>query len=73
MVMRLETLWRRIKVMLSDEEGASAVEYGVMVALITAVIVVAVATLGSQTRGLMCSPIGELVGAGAIDDPAVCN
>jgi len=31
-----------------DEEGATAVEYGLIVALIAAVIVVIVGTLGSQ-------------------------
>ena len=38
-------LWR-------DEEGASAVEYGIMVALIAAIIVAAVATLGKAVTGL---------------------
>lgn len=33
---------------LSRDEGATAVEYGVMVALIAAVIVAVVATLGTQ-------------------------
>lgn len=31
-----------------DEEGATAVEYGLMVALIAAIIVTIVATLGTQ-------------------------
>ena len=31
-----------------EEEGATAVEYGIMVALIAAIIIVVVATLGSQ-------------------------
>jgi len=31
-----------------DEEGATAVEYGLMVALIAAVIIVAVTTLGTN-------------------------
>jgi pilus assembly protein Flp/PilA len=34
------------------EEGATAVEYGLMVALIAIVIIVAVATLGSNLSGL---------------------
>jgi pilus assembly protein Flp/PilA len=34
------------------EEGASAVEYGLMVALIAIVIIVAVALLGSNLSGL---------------------
>jgi pilus assembly protein Flp/PilA len=33
-----------------DEEGATAVEYGLLVALIAAVIVAIVATLGTQIR-----------------------
>ncbi len=35
----------RIKKFFRDEEGATAVEYGLMVALIAIVIIVAVATL----------------------------
>lgn len=34
------------------EEGATAVEYGLMVALIAIVIIVAVSTLGSHLSGL---------------------
>ncbi len=34
-----------------DEKGASAVEYGLLVALIAAVIVLAVATLGQTVLG----------------------
>ncbi len=40
-VNRMRTFWR-------DEQGATAVEYGVFVALIAAVIVVAVQTLGDK-------------------------
>ncbi|MCH7790414.1 MAG: Flp family type IVb pilin, partial [Acidobacteria bacterium] len=35
---------------LQDDRGATAVEYGLMVALIAAVIVVAVGTLGGQVN-----------------------
>jgi pilus assembly protein Flp/PilA len=38
---KLMELWK-------DEEGATAVEYGLMVALIAAVIIVIVGTLGGQ-------------------------
>ncbi|NDY56277.1 Flp family type IVb pilin [Desulfovibrio sulfodismutans] len=34
-----------------DEEGASAVEYGLLASLIAAVIVLAVTTLGTTLRG----------------------
>lgn len=39
-----------IKRFLKDEEGATAVEYGLMVALIAAVIVAAVTLLGENVR-----------------------
>jgi pilus assembly protein Flp/PilA len=35
-----------------DEKGATAVEYGIMVALIAVVIIVAVSTLGGQLTNL---------------------
>ena len=35
-----------------DERGATAVEYGLMVALIAIVIIVAVSTLGTNLSGL---------------------
>jgi pilus assembly protein Flp/PilA len=38
----------RIKKFFRDEEGATAVEYGLMVALIAIVIIVAVTLLGTQ-------------------------
>lgn len=40
-----------LKLMRSDERGATAVEYGLMVALIAAVIIVAVRTLGVDVLG----------------------
>ena len=41
---------QKIKNFFKDEEGATAVEYGLMVALIAAVIVGAVTILGTNTR-----------------------
>ena len=38
----------RIKNFFKDESGASAVEYGLLVALISAVIITAVTTLGNN-------------------------
>jgi len=38
--------------LVDDERGATAVEYGLLVALIAAVIVVAVTYLGQDIRGL---------------------
>jgi pilus assembly protein Flp/PilA len=53
---------------LKDEEGATAVEYGLMVALIAAVIIVAVTSLGTNVRLAFCrvvTAMSTVVGAGA--------
>lgn len=42
-----QSRWFEIK---EGERGATAVEYGIMVALIAAVIIVAVQTLGTKTE-----------------------
>ena len=44
------TAWKQIRNFLSDEEGATAVEYGIMVALIAALIIAAVTGLGEKVR-----------------------
>ena len=41
----LKTFW-------ADEEGATAIEYGLMAALIAAVIVTAVTTIGTNLKGV---------------------
>ena len=40
--------WKQIRNFLKDEEGATAVEYGVMVALIIAVCIAAIYGIGTQ-------------------------
>jgi pilus assembly protein Flp/PilA len=42
--------WLGTKFDMNDERGATAVEYGMMVALIAAVIVALVATLGTDIK-----------------------
>ena len=42
---------RFLKVLGSDESGATAIEYGLIVALIAVVIVTAVTTLGGKLNG----------------------
>lgn len=44
----MKELMHGIRRFLQDEEGATAVEYGMMVALIAAVIVTAVSLLGKE-------------------------
>jgi pilus assembly protein Flp/PilA len=48
--------WLVARLSITNERGATAVEYGIMVALIAAVIIVAVLFLGRQTsRGFSCT------------------
>ncbi|MBD1537483.1 Flp family type IVb pilin [Arthrobacter sp. S13_S34] len=48
LIATLQTLGFTLKNRLSDEKGATAVEYGIMVGLIAVVIIIAVSTLGGQ-------------------------
>jgi pilus assembly protein Flp/PilA len=54
------TAWKQIKNFLKDEEGATAVEYGIMVALIAVVIIVAVALLGDNLKAMFNMVAGEI-------------
>jgi pilus assembly protein Flp/PilA len=46
---RLASVWLTARMNLRSERGATAVEYGIMVALIAAVIILAVIFLGQKT------------------------
>lgn len=46
----MEKLMSQVKSFIKDEEGATAVEYGVMVALIIAVCIVAVKAIGIKVN-----------------------
>jgi len=47
-----------------NEEGATAVEYGLMVALIAIIIITAVALVGTNLEGVFNDVAGELTGLG---------
>jgi pilus assembly protein Flp/PilA len=49
-----------VKNRLEPEKGATAVEYGLLVALIAAVIIVVVATLGTQINTAFNTVAGQL-------------
>jgi pilus assembly protein Flp/PilA len=49
---------------LQNERGATAVEYGLMVALIAAVIVAVVALLGQDIRGAFQAVVNAIPGGG---------
>jgi pilus assembly protein Flp/PilA len=64
---RLAAAWLVARTNIKSERGATAVEYGVMVALIAAVIIVAVIFLGKKTSSTFsctASNIGAGTGAG---------
>ena len=50
MWVRVESTLRSLRGRMAEERGATAVEYGMIVALIAAVIVTVVATLGTQIQ-----------------------
>jgi pilus assembly protein Flp/PilA len=58
MFITLQLLQARFADRVENEEGATAVEYGLLVALIAAVIVAIVATLGTQIRGAFTTVSG---------------
>lgn len=55
-------LWNRTKQLLREEDGATAVEYGLLVALIAAAIIFAVTVLGQQIESIFCNVVGALGG-----------
>jgi pilus assembly protein Flp/PilA len=57
------TAWKQIKNFLKDEEGATAVEYGVMVALIIAVCIAIVALIGTEIAAAFQAVLDALTGA----------
>ena len=55
-IARLTSAWLAARLNVKSERGATAVEYGIMVALIAAVIIIAVIFLGRQTsRTFSCT------------------
>jgi pilus assembly protein Flp/PilA len=57
----VQTWWGDLKLRSREEGGATAVEYALMVALIAAVIIVAVTTLGNNASAKF-STVGNAVG-----------
>jgi len=57
---RLAGAWVATRLNIKSERGATAVEYGIMVALIAAVIIVAVLFLGRQTSKTFSCTAGSI-------------
>jgi pilus assembly protein Flp/PilA len=60
----LQMLTTYIKHYAKDDEGATAVEYGIMVALIAAVIIAVVMTLGTQINEAFTTVSSGIGGGG---------
>ena len=60
----VQTWWSVLRERTREQEGATAVEYALMVALIAAVIIVAVAFLGHAASNTF-STVGSAVDAGS--------
>ena len=58
----MNTFKKAVDAFLHDESGASAVEYGLLVALIVAVVVVGVTKLGSTTNSKMLEACKQVNG-----------
>ncbi len=56
----MEKFIGKMKALVKDEEGAAAVEYGILVALIAVAIVVAVTAVGDQLTALFQRVVTEL-------------
>ena len=54
---KMEVISKSFILSIKDSEGASAVEYAILIALISAVIIVTVGFLGTNTRGAFDSVI----------------
>ena len=59
----MKSLKHSIDSFLTDEDGASAVEYGLLVAVIVAVVVVAAKNLGTVTSSAMSKACDDIKGA----------
>lgn len=60
----MESLKAKFQKFLRDEEGATAVEYAVMVALIIVVAIVAIQTLGGSVKSTFNTVAGTIDNAG---------
>ena len=58
----MKNLLTKIKTFIREEEGASAVEYGLLVALIAVAIITAVTALGTSLTGTFNNVAGQIGG-----------
>jgi len=56
----MKTYLRKIMAFINDEEGASAIEYALLVALIALAITVGATTLGGKINNMFTNAAGKL-------------
>ena len=61
----MNTLMQKLRSFLADEQGATAVEYGLMIALIAAAILVTVGLLGTELNNKFTTVKDAIKGAGS--------
>ncbi len=61
----MNTLKQKLQSFLADEQGATAVEYGLMIALIAAAILVTVGLLGTELNNKFTTVKDAIKGAGS--------
>ena len=62
-MLRLMAWWEGVKFRLRDEAGQGMVEYGLIIALIAVVLIVALTSLSDGLRSIFDEVTGELEGA----------
>lgn len=55
----------KLMVLLKEEEGQGMVEYGLIIALIAVVVIVALTTMGTDLTGIFTKISGKLTAAGS--------
>jgi pilus assembly protein Flp/PilA len=62
----MNTLMQKLRSFLADEQGATAVEYGLMIALIAAAILVTVGLLGTELNSKFDTVTKAVTNAGGV-------
>ncbi len=73
MITTITTFAHMLSLRVKDERGATAVEYGLMVALIAVVIIAAVTALGGVLNGSFTDTCAAIGGANGGTVPANCT
>jgi pilus assembly protein Flp/PilA len=59
----MQTLKRRVRRFLADQDGATATEYAVMLALILLAVIAVIGSFGSSTSGIWANDVNQIATA----------